>query len=121
LFDSIDGPTCSHKIQHPPQFFTGIHRSINLTCFMNDGNPSKLNFTWLLPNGNKRLGYYINTTSSYITVLPNHSDDFGEATCRAENELGLFGECHINMIMGGKYQTIVFYIYKKSIHIFRST
>ncbi len=86
----------------PPQFFTGIRRSINLTCFMNDANPSKLNFTWSLPNGNKHLGYYLNTTSSYLTVTPNQSEDFGQVTCRAQNELGLFGECYIKMIMGGK-------------------
>lgn len=98
----IDSPTCSHKTSTTPQFFTGIHRSINLTCFMNDGNPSKLNFTWLLPNGNKRLGHYLNTTANYITITPKHSEDFGQATCRAQNELGLSGECHINMIMGGK-------------------
>ncbi|CAF3221358.1 unnamed protein product [Rotaria sp. Silwood2] len=99
--DVLYGPTCSHKIQYAPQFFTGIHRSINLTCFMNDANPSKLNFTWLLPNGHTHLGYYINTTSSYLTILPKHSEDFGQVICRAQNELGLFGECHINMIMGG--------------------
>jgi hypothetical protein len=102
LLYSIDAPTCSHKIQFPLQFFTGIHRPINLTCFMNDANPSKLNFTWILPNGNIRLGHYLNKTSSYITVLPTYTEDFGQVTCRAQNELDLFGECHINMIMGGK-------------------
>ncbi|CAF3351027.1 unnamed protein product [Rotaria socialis] len=99
--DVLYGPTCSHRIQYPPQFFTGIHRSINLTCFMNDANPSNLNFTWILPDGNTHIGYYINSTSNYLTVLPNHSDDFGQVICRAENELGLSGECHINMVMGG--------------------
>ncbi|CAF0811340.1 unnamed protein product [Rotaria sordida] len=99
--DVLYGPTCTHKIQYVPQFFTGIHRSINLTCFMNDANPSKLNFTWLLPNGRTHLGYYLNTTSNYITFLPDHSEDFGQVICRAQNELGLFGECHINLIMGG--------------------
>jgi hypothetical protein len=99
----IDGPICSHKSQLSSQFYTGIRRSVNLTCYMNDGNPSKLNFTWHLPNGITRLGYYLNITSSFITVLPNQIEDFGQATCRAQNELGLFGECHINMIMGGKY------------------
>ena len=69
---------------------------------MNDGNPSKLNFTWILPNGNKRLGYYLNTTSSYITYTPNYNEDFGQTTCRAQNELSLSGECHINLNMGGK-------------------
>jgi hypothetical protein len=76
---------------------------------MNDANPSKLNFTWLLPNGNKRLGYYLNTTSSYITVTPTYSEDFGKATCRAQNEFGLFGECHINIVMGGKLKTKILY------------
>ncbi|CAF4568039.1 unnamed protein product [Rotaria sp. Silwood1] len=99
--DVVYGPTCSHKTQYIPQFFTGIHRSINLTCFMNDANPSKLNFTWLLPNGHTLIGYYLNTTSSYITILPKHSEDFGQIICRAQNELNLFGECHINMVMGG--------------------
>jgi hypothetical protein len=69
---------------------------------MFNGNPSKINFTWHLPNGNVRLGSYLNTTSSYITIIPNNSTDFGEVTCRAQNELGLFGECHVNMILGGK-------------------
>ena len=69
---------------------------------MHDSNPPKLNFTWLLPNGNKHLGYYLNITSSYITLTPNHIDEFGQAICRAQNEFGLIGECHINLIMGGK-------------------
>jgi hypothetical protein len=84
-----------------PQFYTGIHRPINLTCHMNNGNPSKINFTWHLPNGNVRLGYYLNTTSSYLTIIPNTYTDFGQITCRAQNELGLFGECYMNMTLGG--------------------
>ncbi|CAF0988277.1 unnamed protein product [Adineta steineri] len=99
--DVVYGPTCSHKIQFPLQFFTGIHRPINLTCFMNDANPSKLNFTWILPNGIERSGYYLNQTASYITVIPKQIQDFGQATCRAQNEPNLFAECHVNMIMGG--------------------
>ena len=74
---------------------------------MNDANPSKLNFTWLLPNGRTHLGYYLNTTSSYITFLPDYSEDFGQVICRAQNELGLFGECHINLIMGGNYEILL--------------
>jgi hypothetical protein len=69
---------------------------------MYNGNPSKINFTWYLPNGNIYLGYYLNTTSSYITVIPDSTTDFGQATCRAQNEVGLFGECHVNMILGGE-------------------
>ena len=69
---------------------------------MHEANPVKLNFTWLLPNGNQRLGYYLNQTASYLTVTPIESDDFGQAICRAENELGLAGECQISLIMGGK-------------------
>lgn len=104
LFYSIDGPTCSHKIQSPLQFFTGIHRPVNLTCFMNDANPSNLNFTWFLPDGSTRLGdYYINSTSNYLTILPDYTTDFGQFICRAHNELGLSGECYINMVMGGNY------------------
>ncbi|UJR31889.1 hypothetical protein I4U23_019363 [Adineta vaga] len=99
--DVVYGPTCAHKVQSSHQIFTGIHRPINLTCFMNDANPSKLNFTWILPNGNTRLGHHLNQTSNYITVIPNQIEDFGQATCRAQNELDLFAECHINMIMGG--------------------
>ncbi|CAF0878185.1 unnamed protein product [Adineta ricciae] len=99
--DVVYGPTCAHKVHPSHQFFTGIHRPINLTCFMNDANPSKLNFTWILPNGETHLGHLLNQTASYITVLPNHIEDFGQATCRAQNELDLFAECHINMIMGG--------------------
>jgi len=72
---------------------------------MHDSNPSKLNFTWLLPNGNRRLGYLLNTTSSYILLTPNHSEDFGQVTCRAQNELGLIGECQVHLIMGGKQTT----------------
>ena len=68
---------------------------------MNDANPSKLDFTWILSNGKKYLGYYLNETSSYITVLPNSTSDFGQVTCRAQNEFGLFGECHVNIVMGG--------------------
>jgi hypothetical protein len=69
---------------------------------MNNGNPSKINFTWHLPNKKIYLGNYLNATSSYITIIPNHIDDFGQVTCRAQNELNLFGECHINMILGGE-------------------
>jgi hypothetical protein len=68
---------------------------------MNNGNPSKINFTWHLPNGNIRLGHYLNTTSSYITIIPNSNTDFGQVICRAQNELGLFGECYVNMSLGG--------------------
>ena len=76
---------------------------------MNDANPSNLNFTWILPDGHTHIGYYINSTSNYLTVLPNHSDDFGQVICRAENELGLSGECHINMVMGGNYKLFSFF------------
>ena len=68
---------------------------------MKNGNPSKINFTWHLPNGNKRLGHYLNKTSSYITIIPYHTADFGQITCRAQNELGLFGECYTKMILAG--------------------
>jgi hypothetical protein len=71
---------------------------------MNNGNPSTNNFTWHLPNGNVYLGYYLNTTSSYLTINPKSVTDFGQITCRAQNELGLFGECHINMTLGGLFQ-----------------
>ncbi|CAF1365858.1 unnamed protein product [Adineta steineri] len=94
-------PICSHKISFLSQFYTGIHRPINLTCHMLNGNPPKNNFTWHLPNGNIRLGHYLNISSSYITIIPNQYTDFGQVTCRAQNELGLFGECHVNMILGG--------------------
>jgi hypothetical protein len=97
----LDSPICSHKKLFLPQLYTGIHRPINLTCHMNNGNPSKNNFTWHLPNGHIRLGDNLNTTSSYITIIPKHTTDFGQVNCRAQNELGLFGECHINMILGG--------------------
>jgi hypothetical protein len=101
VFFILDSPICSHKTPLPLQYYTGIHRPINLTCHMNNGNPSKNNFTWHLPNGNIHLGYYLNTTSSYITIIPKYITDFGQITCRAQNELGLFGECHINMTLGG--------------------
>ncbi|CAF3767718.1 unnamed protein product [Rotaria sordida] len=99
--DVAYSPICSHKISFVPEYSTGIHRPINLTCHMNNGNPSKLNFTWHLPNGNIYLGYYLNKTSSHITIIPNSNIDFGQITCRAQNELGLFGECHFNMVLGG--------------------
>lgn len=99
----VDSPICSYKNSLLPQVFTGIHRPINLTCHMNNGNPSKINFTWHLPNGNILLGYYLNTTSSYITLIPKTNIDFGQITCRAQNELNLFGECFINMNLGGLF------------------
>lgn len=68
---------------------------------MHYGNPSKINFTWHLPNGNTRFGYYLNKSSSYITLKPTNITDFGQITCRAQNELGLFGECYFNMGLGG--------------------
>lgn len=68
---------------------------------MKNANPSKINFTWYLPNRNTRLGHPLNKTSSYLTVVPYYISDFGQITCRAQNELGLFGECHINMVLGG--------------------
>ena len=74
---------------------------------MNDANPAKLNFTWILPNGETHLGHLLNQTASYITVLPNHIEDFGQVTCRAQNELDLFAECHINMIMGGNVYLLI--------------
>lgn len=69
---------------------------------MHGANPSKLNFTWLLPNAKQRAGLYLNSTASYLTVLPNQLNEFGPITCRAQNELDLVGECRIDMIMGGK-------------------
>ena len=68
---------------------------------MKNANPSKINFTWYLPNGNVRLGHHLNSTSGYLTIVPSYTTDFGQVTCRAQNELGLFGECHINMVLGG--------------------
>ncbi|CAF2879252.1 unnamed protein product [Rotaria sp. Silwood2] len=99
--DVAYSPICSRKISFVPEFSTGIHRPINLTCHMINGNPTKINFTWHLPNENIRLGHYLNKTSSYITIIPNYNTDFGQITCRAQNELGLFGECHFNMVLGG--------------------
>ncbi|CAF1279939.1 unnamed protein product [Adineta ricciae] len=98
--DVAYSPICSQKNSSPPQLYTGINRAINLTCHMSNGNPTKVNFTWHLPNGNIYLGSYLNTSSSYITYLPAYTTDFGQVICRAQNELGLFGECHVNMILG---------------------
>lgn len=97
----LDSPICSRKITTLPEFLTGIRRPINITCHMNNGNPTKLNFTWHLPNGHKRFGNYLNRTSNYITIKATNTTDFGQITCRAQNELGLFGECHFNMVLGG--------------------
>ncbi|UJR14833.1 hypothetical protein I4U23_001818 [Adineta vaga] len=98
--DVAYSPICSQKTLFPIQLYTGINRTINLTCHMSNGNPAKINFTWHLPNGNIHLGSYLNTSSSYITYLPTHNTDFGQVTCRAQNNLGLSGECHVNMILG---------------------
>ena len=97
-----DAPKCAQKTQSSPQFYTGLRRPINLTCFMHGANPSKLNFTWLLPNKKQRSGVYLNSTASYLTVLPNQLDEFGPVICRAQNELDLVGECRLNIMMGGK-------------------
>ena len=69
---------------------------------MHDANPAELNFTWQLPDGSEQLGHSLNSTASYITVHPSQSNDFGRVTCRAQNALDLVGECHLNIIMGGK-------------------
>ena len=98
----LDGPTCSQTIQFPSQIFAGIHRPINLTCHMNNGNPASINFTWHLPDGHIRLGERINGTSSSITLIPRTANDFGRITCRATNALGLAGECDVNMTLGGE-------------------
>lgn len=98
----LDSPICSHKFTlQPPQFYTGIGRSINLTCHMNNGNPARNNFTWHLPNGQILLGNSLNLTSSSLTITPQSYLDFGQVICRAQNELGLFGECLMNMSLGG--------------------
>ncbi|CAF3682043.1 unnamed protein product [Rotaria sp. Silwood1] len=99
--DVAYSPICSRKISFVPEYSTGIYRPINLTCHMNNGNPTKINFTWHLPNGNIYLGHNLNKTSNYITIIPNYNTDFGQITCRAQNELGLFGDCHFNMVLGG--------------------
>ena len=102
LFSSLlDSPRCSSKTPFLPDILTARGRPINLTCHMNNGNPSKINFTWLLPNGHIRLGHRLNATSSYITVIPQQIDEFGPIICRAQNHLGLFGQCHLKMILGG--------------------
>ena len=98
----LDSPTCSQTIQFPSQIFAGIHRPINLTCHMNNGNPASINFTWHLPDGHIRLGERINGTSSSITLIPRTANDFGRITCRAANALGLAGECDVNMTLGGE-------------------
>lgn len=97
----LDSPRCSSRSPFPPDILTALGRPINLTCHMNNGNPSKINFTWHLPNGHIRLGHYLNATSSYITVIPKEIDEFGPTICRAQNDLGLFGQCHLKMILGG--------------------
>ncbi|CAF0986525.1 unnamed protein product [Rotaria magnacalcarata] len=99
--DIAYSPICSRKTTTLPEFLTGIRRPINITCHMNNGNPTKINFTWHLPNGHKRFGNYLNKTSNYITIKADNITDFGQITCRAQNELGLFGECHFNMVLGG--------------------
>lgn len=96
-----DSPICSQKFASPPQLYTGIGRPINFTCHMNNGNPTRNNFTWHLPNGSIYFGHSLNSTSSYLTITPGSITDFGQITCRAQNELGLAGECHINMSLGG--------------------
>ena len=99
----LDSPICSHKFTLQPQIYTGIGRSINLTCHMKNGNPARNNFTWHLPNGQIVLGSSLNLTSSYLTITPLNYVNFGQVICRAQNELGLFGECHMNMSLGGLF------------------
>lgn len=96
---SLDAPKC---VQSTTQLvYTGLRRPVNLTCFMHDGNPSKLNFTWQLPTGNIRPGHPLNSTGTSLIVLPDQFDHFGSVLCRAQNELDFTGECRINLIMGG--------------------
>ena len=102
LILSIDGPKCAHRTSSSLQTYTGLHRPINVTCFMHEGNPSELNFTWILPDQTVRKGFPLNSTSNILTVQPDHFDDFGIFICRAQNALDLVGECKINLIMGGE-------------------
>ncbi|CAF0747955.1 unnamed protein product [Didymodactylos carnosus] len=90
-------PTCHSTFV--AYFYTGKNRPVNLTCQMNDANPQRLNFTWILPSGQIRVGNLINTTTSYITILPS-LQDFGTIRCRAQNEFGGIGECDVNMVLG---------------------
>lgn len=99
---SLDAPQCAHRGSSIQHVYTGLRRPINLTCFMHEGNPPKLNFTWILPNHTYHKGFFINSTLNILTVTPKQLDDFGSVTCRAQNELDLVGECRINIVMGGK-------------------
>jgi hypothetical protein len=98
----LDSPICSSKSLFPWQIFAALGRPINIACHMHNGNPSKLNFTWHLPNGHIRLGRDLNATSSSLSLIPYRHDEFGSIICQAQNELGLAGQCHLKMVLGGE-------------------
>ena len=69
---------------------------------MHHGNPSTINFTWHLPNGEILRGNHLNSSSNSIRFIPKDRHQFGVIICRGQNEYSLAGQCHLKMTLGGK-------------------
>lgn len=99
-FDS-DSPLCSSNSLIPQALYVGLGRQVNLTCHMFIGNPANINFTWHLPNGAIHFGENYNSTSNFLSFKPKSNEDFGSIICRGENNIGLFDQCQIRIMLGG--------------------
>lgn len=100
ILSLLDSPRCLSKSLL--LLYTGLNRPINLTCHMLAGNPSTINFTWHLPNGDIRRGQSLNSTSTSLRFIPKDRHQFGLIICRGQNEYSLAGQCHLKMVLGGE-------------------